>query len=118
MNKFAEITVVEFKNGKDVETWESDKDVRTGTYGRELLNRVEIRWNDDGTVEWVKSDMLRKYNSANYILTRPVETDILPSADNTPATVEALETALSGDLDKALEMTKPARKPRAAAKQA
>lgn len=101
MNKFAQITVFELFNGKTPETIESDKDYRTGTYLGVVLGKTQIRWDDTMQIELVNSDMLHKYDKTQYVLTRPDETD------NLHASVEAIETALSGNLDKALEMTKP-----------
>lgn len=90
MNKFAEITVIEFKNGKDVDSWESDNDLRIGTVKGKVLNKTQILWDDDNSVEWVKTDNLRKHDKENYILTRAAET---PEPQESPKTPEKPRTS-------------------------
>lgn len=118
MNKFAEITVIEWQNGKDAETFTSDDDFREGTKTGELAGKTRITWADNKTVEWIKTDMLVKLDNRHFSLIReisdilptPGETDILPSADNTHASVEAIENALkAGEATITVETDKPAR---------
>lgn len=63
MNKFAEITVIQFMNGKTVETFETDEDIRTGRKTNELAGKTRIVWDADGSYEWVKSDTLVKLDN-------------------------------------------------------
>lgn len=60
MNKFAEITVIQFKPGITAETFNSDEDFVTGTFTRELAGKSRIVWDQDERVEWVLSDTLVK----------------------------------------------------------
>lgn len=115
MNKFAEITVIEFKNGKTAETFDSDEDFRTGIFGRELAGKVRVTWDDNGTVEWVKSDMLHKLDKSNVELIRP-ETDIQDKPQyerQIPPMAHIDANGVSTDIQ-----PPKARKPRTAAKQA
>jgi len=63
MNKFDQIVVVQFKNGKTVETFDSDEDVRTGRKTNELAGKTRVVWDADSSYEWVKSDKLVKLDN-------------------------------------------------------
>lgn len=120
MNKFAEIIVIEWKNGKNAETFTSDDDFREGTKTGELAGKTRITWQNT-TVEWVKTDKLRKLDNRhlefvsdntietahtdalieNAVRTMPKrnETDNTDNQDNGHASVEAIETAMkAGEL--------------------
>jgi hypothetical protein len=118
MNKFAEITVIQWKNGKNAETFSSDEDFRTGTYGRELAGKVRITWHDTNVTEWVKSDTLRKLDRLNFEYNAP-ETDNAPQyVRNVPnmavTTADGQNTVIMANQNKT---DKPTRKPRTTAKQ-
>lgn len=81
MNKFKEITVIEWKNGKDAETFSNDDDFREGNKTGELAGKTRITWDDDKSVEWVKSDMLVKLDNYHLSLVRPASTPETPKAD-------------------------------------
>lgn len=116
MNKFVEIAVIEWKNGKDAETFTSDDDFREGTKTGELAGKTRVTWADDKSVEWIKTDMLVKLDNRHFSLIREIS-DILPSPDNTHASVEAIETALkAGEATITVETDKPARRSRTASK--
>lgn len=70
MNKFAEITVIVFKEGVTAETFKSDDDFGTGTLTRVLVGKSRIKWDHDGSVEWVESDMLHKLDNRHVQLIR------------------------------------------------
>lgn len=70
MNKFAEITVVEFKAGITAETFENDTDFTSGVITRELAGKTRIVWDQDSSVEWVMSDMLVKLDKDTKQLNR------------------------------------------------
>lgn len=137
MNKFAEITVIEWQNGKDAETFTSDDDFREGTKTGELAGKTRVTWADNKSVEWIKTDMLVKLDNRHFSLVREIS-DILPTPaetdnpvivgiprsmttrwveqletdnqDNTHASVEAIENALkAGEAVKAAEETKTVR---------
>ncbi len=87
MNKFAEIIVIEFKDGITVETFTRDEDFRTGTKTDELAGKTRIQWDSvkapisgkpAGEYEWVKSDMLVKLDNRHLQLVRSVS-EILPN---------------------------------------
>lgn len=83
MNKFAEITVVQFVSGKSAETFERDEDFRTGIKTNELAGKTRIQWESDDKYEWVKSDLLVKLDSRHlqYMVDLPVETDKSDKSD-------------------------------------
>lgn len=65
MNKFEQITVIQFKSGITVESFNSDEDFVTGTFTRELAGKSRIVWDSDGSVVWVKSDTLHKLDKTH-----------------------------------------------------
>lgn len=89
MNKLDPITVIEWKNGKDAETFTKDEDFREGTKTGELAGKWRVRWDDDKSVEWLKSDMFVKFDNRHFSLVRPEdvlgedETDIETESDIT-----------------------------------
>jgi len=110
MNKFAEITVIQWLNGKNAETFESDNDFRTGTYGRELAGKVRISWDDTNEVEWVKSDKLRKLDKANFEYLSDTS-DTSDTSDIIDIPEQTITFQVNAD-----QLPKAARKPRTNAK--
>lgn len=84
MNKFAEITVIQFVTGKTVETFERDEDFRTGRKTDELAGKTRIQWEADDSYEWVKSDLLVKLDNRHlqYMVDYTPESDMGDKSDN------------------------------------
>jgi len=76
MNKFAEITVVQFKKGITAESFTRDEDFRTGRKTDELAGKTRIQWESDDSYEWVNSNLLVKLDNRHfqYMVDLPVET--------------------------------------------